>query len=748
MNKNLPPVSAQLASQVTDDRVEILLANMTLAEKIGQMAQVHGSEDGVSDDHRRALELGQLGSVLNVVSIDVICELQRIALEDSRLGIPLLIGRDVIHGYKTIFPIPLGQAASWNPELIEQGARVAALEAATVGVNWTFAPMIDIARDPRWGRVAESLGEDPYLSGELGAAMVRGFQGNDLSAIGSIAACAKHFAGYGAAEGGVDYNTAIIAENELRNVYLPPFKAALDSGVATFMTAFNDLNGVPASGNEFLLKQILREEWCYQGMVVSDWESIVQLTEHGFTANDKEAAFEAANAGIDMEMVSNTYSQHLESLITEGRISLAQVDEMVKNILRLKFRLGLFENPYPQPDKLPALVNHDHRQAAKKLALESVVLLKNSHQSLPLRVSALSSIALIGPLADDAYEQLGTWIFDGDAGDSETVLQAINAFAGDSLTVNVDRALETTRSNTFIDIDRTMAAAQSSDAIVLCLGEESILSGEAHSRADISLPGAQEQLIHLLAKTAKPMILIVMAGRPLTLEPIIDHVDAILYAWHPGTMAGTALTDLLFGVVSPSGKLPITFPRMVGQVPIYYGKKNTGKPPSAESVVHMNDIAPRAAQTSLGMSAFHLDAGFTPLFPFGFGLSYTSFAYENIHLSSPTMNSDGMIAVTVDVINCGEREGQEVVQLYTRDLAANVTRPVKELKQFQKIHLRAGERQQVKFVLKASALAFYDRKMNRIIEPGVFHLWTGGNSTADLTASFEIVGDKAVTIAH
>ncbi len=740
--------NTQDQTMTTEQRIEALLASMSLSEKIGQMHQVMGSDHHVSDDLREQVQSGKIGSVINIVSIDMICELQRIAMEESRLGIPLLMGRDVIHGFKTVFPIPLGQAASWNPDVIEQGASIAAQEAASVGVNWTFAPMIDVARDPRWGRIAESLGEDPYLCSQLGAAMVRGFQGDNMSDVGRIAACAKHFAGYGAAEAGMDYNTTIIGENDLRNVYLPPFKAAADAGVATFMTAFNDLNGVPASGNEFLLKQVLREEWLYSGMVVSDWESISQLTEHGFTANDKDAAFEAANAGVDMEMVSRCYADNLESLIAEERVSLAQVDACVSNILRVKFDLGLFENPYAQPDKLPAPLNQQHREAAKQAALESVVLLKNSDQCLPLKRESLNSLAVIGPLATDPYEQLGTWIFDGDVESSEPLLPAITALASEHLKVSYAQGMDTTRSHSQSGFAEAVALAEASDQVVLCLGEESILSGEAHSRASIELPGCQAALIDTIAELGKPLILVVMAGRPLALESVVDKVDAILYAWHPGTMGGPALAELLFGLATPSGKLPVTFPRVTGQIPMYYAKKNTGKPPTPETVVHIDTIESRAPQTSLGMSAFHLDAGFTPLFSFGHGLSYTEFEYRNLELSSPVMSSDGKITVSAELQNTGDRSGTEVVQLYVRDLVGNVTRPVKELKGFQRVSLNAQEARRVEFTIDAQDLAFYDRKMNRVIESGQFHVWIAGDSESGVMGEFEIVGSGCRHIPH
>lgn len=699
------------------------------------MSQVSGE----SWNLQQALREGRIGSVINEVNVEIVNELQRIAVEESRLGIPLLLGRDVIHGFKTIFPIPLGQAASWNPELVKQGARIAALEAASAGVNWTFAPMIDITRDPRWGRIAESLGEDPHLCSVLGAAMVQGFQGEDMAQQGSIAACAKHFAGYGAVESGLDYNTANIPENELRNVYLRPFKAAADAGVATFMASFSDLNGVPASGNEFLMKQILREEWDYKGFVVSDWESIAQLTVHGFTVDDKHAALEAAQAGIDMEMASVVYAQHLGALVEEGAIVEQQLDEMVCNILKIKFQLGLFENPYTDPGLFPRLANAEHLRAAQEAARQSCVLLKNDQQTLPLSSAELNSIAVIGPLADDGYEQLGTWVFDGESRHSHTCLQAIHALVGNDIEVRWAPGVATSRCSKREGFEEAVEIARNSEAAVLFLGEESILSGEAHCRADIDLPGQQEQLIEAVAATGTPVILVVMAGRPLTLGNILDKVAAVLYAWHPGTMAGPAIADLLFGVESPSGKLPVSFPRMVGQIPIYYARKNTGKPATHDNITHIDDIDGKAPQTSLGMSAFHLDAGFTPLFPFGFGLSYSQFEYSDIQVSADRIAPGEQLEISAQLHNTGACEADEIVQLYVRDVVGNVTRPVRELKGFQRIRLLPGHSETVSFTLSTEELAFYNRNMELVTEAGEFHVWIGGSSEAELWSRFELV---------
>ena len=722
---------------VIEKRVATLLAKMTLAEKVGQMSQRNGN-DGVAPDYLGdALRAGQVGSVLNAVDTDVINELQRIAVEESRLGIPLLIGRDVIHGFKTIMPIPLGQAASWNPDVVRDGARVAAREAAATGINWTFAPMIDITRDPRWGRIAESLGEDPFLASKLAVAMVQGFQGDDLAANDTIAATAKHFAGYGASESGKDYNTTNIPENELRNVHLKTFNAAVDAGVATLMTSFSDLDGIPATASRFLLQQVLRDEWQFDGLVVSDWDSIRQLSIHGLTANDRESAFEAATAGVNMEMHGDAYRKHLEELVNEGEVPLARIDEMVAAILRTKFRLGLFESPYV--DTSATLNGNDALAVAKRAALESVVLLKNDAAVLPLSVDTIKSIAVIGPLADAPYEQLGTWVFDGDPALSVTGLRAITDFVGDAVNVSYARAMETSRSRDTAAFQDAVEKARDADVAVLFLGEEAILSGEAHSRANIDLPGAQAELVRQVSETGTPVVAVIMAGRPLTLLNVIDDVDAILYAWHPGTMGGPAIADLLFGVESPSGKLPVSFPKLVGQVPIYYAHKNTGKPPTPDIIVDIEDIDTRAPQTSFGMTAYYLDAGYKPLFEFGYGLSYTEFAYDKIRVSKDAIGLGDTVTVSAKLTNTGKMKGVEIAQLYIRDLVGNVTRPVRELKGFKHVHLDPGQTVTVDFQVHTDDLAFYGRNMQLMTEPGEFHAWIGGSSETDLRTEFRIV---------
>jgi len=722
-----------------DERVVALLEQMTLEEKIGQMCQLGASEGYAPDYLADGLRSGRIGSVINVVDLHAVNELQRIAVEESRLGIPLLVGRDVIHGFKTVMPIPLGQAASWNPEIVREGARIAALEAATTGVNWTFAPMIDISRDARWGRIAESFGECVLLTSELAVAMIEGFQGDDLCEPGAIAATAKHFAGYGAVESGRDYATTNIPETKLRNVYLRPFKAAVDAGVSTLMTSFSDLNGIPATANEFLLRQVLRDEWNFGGVVVSDWDSIRQLHVHGLTENDKESAYQAITAGVDMEMAGDAYSKHLAELLDEGRIDIAAIDAAVSSILRTKFKLGLFENAFTDPSRLPPVASKQGLEIARQAALQSVVMLKNDHHVLPLSAEKLGSVAVIGPLADAPYQQLGTWIFDGDVELSITPMHAIHSLVGHDLDVRYLRAMENSRSKASESFDEAVEIAQSSDVTVLFLGEESILSGEAHSRADINLPGDQAELVRRVRETGKPVIAVILAGRPLTLTNIVDQVDAILFAWHPGSMGGPAIADLLFGLESPSGKLPATFPRMVGQIPIYYSQKNSGKPASWDNITHIDHIDTRAPQTSLGMSAFHLDAGFTPLFAFGHGLSYADFDYQHIRVDSYEIELGASVTISAELTNRGDVAADEVAQLYVRDLVASVTRPVKELKAFRRVRLEPGESVTLDFVLHTDDLSFFGRDMRRTVEPGEFHAWVGGSSDTQLRTEFRII---------
>jgi beta-glucosidase len=722
-----------------EQRVAALLDRMSLEEKIGQMSLVNAGDSYIHDYLAEGLRAGRVGGVLNEVDAGTVNALQRIAVQESRLGIPLLIGRDVIHGFKTVMPIPLGQAATWNPDLVMQAARVAAREAASCGVNWTFAPMIDVCRDPRWGRIAECLGEDPYLASVLGVAMLRGFQGPDLGRPDAIAACAKHFAGYGAVESGRDYAAANVPENELRNVHLRPFRAAVDAGVATLMTSFSEVDGVPATANERLVRRILKDEWAFGGFVVSDWDSVRQLCIHGLTADDRESAREAVTAGVDMEMHGDAYTVHLPQLVRSGAIDESLIDDAVRRILRLKFQLGLFERPYTNPADSHPIASEASLATAREAALQSAVLLSNERRVLPLSRESLRSLAVIGPLADAADEQLGTWVFDGDAGLSVTPLQAIRELADGQFDVRYLRAMETSRSRDTSAFDAAVELAGQCDATVLFLGEEAILSGEAHCRADISLPGAQAQLVARVREAGKPVVAVILAGRPLTLTDIVDRVDAVLYAWHPGTMGGPAIADLLFGIESPSGKLPVSIPRMVGQIPIYYSHKNTGKPPTPDSVVHIDDIDPKARQLSLGMTSFHLDAGYTPLFAFGHGLSYASFEYSDLRVSSDSIRLGQSFHVHAELRNTGEIGAEEVVQLYVRDLVGNVTRPVRELKGFRRVHLDPGQQVVVDFELHTDDLAFYGRDMRLMVEPGEFQAWIGGSSETELGCAFRVL---------
>lgn len=727
---------SDITSESIANRIQTLINEMSLDEKIGQLSLVNSEYGQISADTKETLKAGRIGGVLNEVAPDIVNELQRIVVEESRLGIPLLIGRDIIHGFNTIFPIPLGMAATWNESLIEECCRIAAQEASAVGVNWTYAPMVDISRDPRWGRVAESLGEDPTLSSLLTTAMIKGYQG-ELSQPGTIAACVKHFAGYGACESGKDYNTTNIPENELRNVHLPPFKAAIDAGAMSLMTSFSDIDGIPATANHFLLKHILREEWDFKGLVVSDWASITQLAIHGLTKDEKDSACHAANAGVDMEMASHAYSDHLSDLIKEEKVKIEQIDLMVEHVLRVKFELGLFENPFITD---PTVDSKQKRlELAKETAIQSCVLLKNDKQCLPLSIKDLNSIVVIGPMADEPVEQLGTWVFDADESLSQTPLKALKKAIPERISLQYIRSMETSRSKDKLQFDEAIKAAKQSDVILFFAGEEAILSGESHCRSDIRLPGAQEELITALSDTGKPLVLILMAGRPVAMENIVDKISAILCAWHPGCMGGPAIVDLLLGDESPSGKLPITFPRVTGQIPIYYAHKNTGRPATDESVLYIDDIEVGTPQHSFGNTSFHLDIENSPLFPFGFGLSYTTFEYSNLKLSQNKIEIGGCIFVTVDVSNTGSMPTYETVQFYTRDLVGSVTRPVKELKKFKKILIKPGETETVSFILASDDLAFYGRDNKLKCEPGSFQLWIGGNSDTTLQAEFEVI---------
>ncbi len=722
------PKKIQDKSQIIEHKIDSLLIAMTLEEKIGQMQQLSISRN-FNDSIYDLVRQGKIGSFLNARTVEMRNKLQKTAVEESRLGIPLIFGRDVVHGYKTIFPIPLGQAASWNPELIEEAARVAAVEASSVGIDWTFAPMIDIARDPRWGRIAESPGEDPYVASAFARAMVKGFQGTDLFSPSTIAACGKHYVGYGASEGGRDYNTTLIPEAELRNIYLPSFKTFVDESGQTIMSAFNDLNGVPASGNKHTLRDILRNEWGFRGFVVSDWESVSEMINHGFCKDSAEAAYKAIVAGVDMEMVSTTFADYLPKLIREGMLNVSFVDQAVRNILRIKFRLGLFEHPFTAIPNENVILTKEHLEVAKKLATESCVLLKNKGNVLPVK-QHIRRIAVIGPLADAPLDQLGTWAYDGRAANSVSPLHALKAL--NNKRILYQPGLRTSRDKSLEGFASAISAAKSSQVIFLFLGEEAILSGESHSRAFLHLPGAQEQLIDSLSKTGKPIVGIILAGRPLILSNVEDKLDAILYAWHPGTMAGPAISDLLLGKKVPSGKLTVSFPRAEGQIPIYYNHKNTGRPPGE----NQRNISPGDPMNPVGFAAYYLDLDYLPRYPFGYGLSYTSFKYDNFKLSADTIQIKDTLMIDVSITNTGMYAGQEIAQLYIRDRYASNTRPVKELKGFKKIKLNPGEAVTVRFRLTSADLSFYDNSGKQLIEPGDFDVFVGANSEEVLTSKF------------
>jgi beta-glucosidase len=716
-----------------EQRIDALLAQMTLDEKLGQLQQLDGGAEGnYRPEHLELARAGRLGSTLNVRGAARVNELQRVAVEQSLLKIPLIFGFDVIHGYRTIFPIPLGEAASWDPASVERAASIAAAEARAAGVHWTFAPMVDIARDPRWGRIAEGAGEDPYLGSVMARARVRGFQGDDYRRPDRVVACAKHWVAYGAAEGGRDYNTTDVSEHTLRSVYFPPFRAAVEAGAGSVMSAFNDLNGVPTSANPFTLTQVLRREWGFDGMVVSDYTSVTELIHHGLAADEADAARHALSAGVDMEMVSRSYATHVPRLVEEGKLPTAVVDEAVRRVLRIKLRAGLFEAPYADPVRERAtLLKPEFRAAAREIAGRSMVLLKNDRGVLPLSPS-IGRLAVIGALADDRGEMMGNWTGDGRAEDVVTLLGGLKAAVSPSTEVTYAKGM-TVDLKVLADpaaydasdragIEEAVRVAGAAEAVVLVVGETGGMSGEASSRATLDLPGRQLELAQRVIGAGRPTAVVLLNGRPLTIPWLADHASAMLEAWFPGTEAGNAVADVLFGKVNPGGKLPVTFPRAVGQVPIYYNHKNTGRPPDE-----------RNKYTSK-----YLDAPWTPLYPFGHGLSYTEFRLSGLRLSPTTIRPDGRLEVAVDVENVGRRSGDEVVQLYLRDVAASVTRPVQELKGFQRVTLGPGERRTLRFALGSEHLGLLDREMKWVVEPGLFRIRVATSSEGGLEGSFEV----------
>ncbi len=719
----LTSVHAQSPRADVEKRIGALLARMTLEEKLGQLQQLDGEANGnFRPEHLDLARKGMLGSTLNVRGAQRTNKLQRIAFEGSRLKIPLLIGFDVIHGYRTIFPIPLGEAATWDPAAVERSAAIAAKEARAAGVHWTFAPMVDIARDARWGRIAEGSGEDPFLGSVMARARVLGFQGNNYSAADKVVACAKHWVAYGAAEAGRDYNTTDVSERTLREVYFPPFKAALDAGVGTFMSAFNDLNGVPTSANPFTLTTILRGEWRFDGIVVSDYESVRELINHGLAANEKEAAEAGLNAGVDMEMVSRLYNKHGADLLKERKLSLATIDEAVRRILRIKFRLGLFETPYAdEARERNSIFIPEHLIAAREVSARSLVLLKNEGGVLPLS-KTLKAIAIVGPLADSQKDVIGSWTGDGKPEDAVTLLAGVKSKVSPQTMVTYAKGCEINCDST-TGFDEAVRIARDSDAVIVAVGESADMSGEAASRSSLDLPGRQTDLVKAIRATGKPVVVVLMNGRPLTITWIAENVPSILETWFAGTQAGSAIADVLFGDVNPSGKLPVTFPRSVGQMPLYYNHKNTGRPPDANNKY----------------TSKYLDVPWTPLFPFGYGLSYTQFKLTNLQLSARRIKPNGQVKVSVDVENTGARAGDEVVQLYIRDVAASVTRPVRELKGFKRLTVQPGERQKVEFTLSSEQLGFYNRAMRFVVEPGDFKVFAGTSSEGGLESGFTVI---------
>ena len=726
-------------SSVLDKRVDSVLRLMTLEEKVGQLHQLSSdfvatgpiTKDGDKQDRVRQ---GKVGSYLNVTGAARTRSLQEIAMQ-SRLRIPLLFAQDVIHGYRTIFPIPLAEAASWDIAAMEQTARVAAIEAAASGIHWTFAPMVDIARDPRWGRVMEGAGEDSYLGSRIAAARVKGFQGKGIGSIDAVMACAKHFAAYGAAEGGRDYNTVDMSLRKLYEVYLPPFKAAKEAGVSSFMNSFNDLNGVPATGSSFLQRKLLKGDWAFKGIVVSDWGSIGEMVNHGYATDLKDAALIAMRAGSDIDMESRAYSAHLSQLIKEKKVDTTLINDAVKRVLYKKFELGLFDDPYRFSDEKREQAvwnNTTHLQVAREMARKSIVLLKNevipavNKPLLPLNKGDNKKIALVGPLVKAIGDNNGFWSYSWPDDSSRVVSlwQGVTNKLGGATSLTYAKGCDITGADTtgFASARQTATAA---DLIIVSVGESATMSGEAKSRSQLQLPGVQEQLVKEMVATGKPVVVLISAGRPLVFNWIADNVPAIVYTWWLGTQAGNAIADVLFGDYNPSGKLPITFPRNEGQIPIYYNYLSTGRPFKSDT-----DNTYVTAYTDLPNS---------PRYVFGYGLSYTSFQYSAVQLNTNTLSKNQKLQAKITVTNTGKYAGEEVVQLYIQDVVASIVRPVRELKAFEKVLLKSGESREITFTLDARDLSFYNDNLELVAEPGTFHLYIGGNSQATQKASFTLL---------
>lgn len=709
-----------------------LMAKMTIDEKIAQTVQftadgsITGPKSG--DNFIEQIKKGNVGSILNATGVKYTNEIQKLNLDNSRLKIPLLFGYDVIHGYKTIFPITLGETASWDLEAAKLSAQIAAAEAAASGVHWTFAPMVDISRDGRWGRVSEGAGEDPFLGSKMAFARVKGFQGEDLMALNTILACTKHFAAYGAAEAGRDYNTTDMSERVLRDIYFPPFKATVDAGVRTFMASFNEIAGVPSTGSKFLMHDVLKGEWKFDGMVVTDYTGINEMIPHGFAKDEAHAGELAMNAGIDMDMVGGIYMKNLKKLLQEGRVTEAQINDACKRVLDVKYELGLFEDPYRynnEKREKETIYKKEYLVAATDIANKSMVLLKNKGNILPLKKD--QKVAFVGPLVSDEFNIIGSWAASGDRhGFAVSVEEGVKKFLANSNKATFSKGVEikdTKRDN----IQQALNNAKDADVIVAVMGEFENMTGEAASQTDINLPGLQKEFLAELKKLNKPVVLVLMNGRPLTLEWENENMDAILEAWWPGTMGGDAVAQTLYGASNPSGKLPITFPRNVGQIPLYYNHKNTGRPYLG------------SADSEQKYKSRYTDVDNSPLFEFGYGLSYTTFAYSNLKLSSNTINFKQKLTITVDLANTGNYDGSEVVQLYVHDLVGSVTRPVRELKGFKKVALKKGEKQTVSFEISAEDLKFYDINMKETAEAGDFEIFVGGSSNAELKGKFELV---------
>ncbi|MFV8370527.1 beta-glucosidase BglX [Flavobacterium sp. LB2R40] len=717
-----------------DQKVNALLKQMTLEEKIGQLNQYTGNNQAtgpitINPNKEAEIKTGLIGSMLNVLGTKYTRQYQELAMQ-SRLKIPLLFGQDVVHGYKTTFPLPLAEAASWDLEAMEFSARIAAVEASASGIHWTFAPMVDIARDPRWGRVMEGAGEDTYLGSRIAYARVKGFQGN-LGDVNSVMACVKHFAAYGAAVGGRDYNSVDMSERMLWETYLPPFKAALDAGAATFMNSFNDINGIPATGNKYLQRDILKGKWDFQGFVVSDWGSIGEMVNHGYSKDNKEAALQAIIAGSDMDMESNAYRYHLAELVRENKVPIALIDDAVKRILRKKFELGLFDNPYKysNPEREQAALNNpEHRKAARNIAAKSIVLLKNEKNILPLSKN-IKAIAFIGPLVKEHKQNMGFWAVELPELDYDKQVvsqwEGVVNKVGSSTKLLYAKGCEIEGDNKD-GFAEAIAVANQADVVILSIGERADMSGEAKSRSNIHLPGVQEELVKAIQATGKPVVVLINAGRPLIFNWTADNIPAIAYTWWLGSEAGNAIADVLFGDYNPSGKLPMSFPREEGQIPIYYNHFNTGRPASNE--------------TAFNYVSAYTDLKNSPRFSFGYGLSYTTFEYSDLKLSKNKIKNIEEIEVSLNVKNSGKVAGEEVVQLYLRDKVGSVVRPIIELKDFQKIKLNVGETKTVKFIIDKEKLSFYNAALEWISEPGDFDLMIG-SSSADirLKTTFELV---------